>query len=424
MEQKNLPPCRLFSPLRSLYLCTALVSLSQVPVAQALELAEGLNLSAYASLGASRINRDDVQYFDSQGDWSFKTDTILGAQLQYQFNSNWSFTSQVVSRGFNLDDADDFDPVLGWIFVSYQLSPEVRIRAGRMRTPFYLYSESLEIGYSHPWVRPPVDTYTPLLRPMSNFNGADVTMNLDAGEVNLDVQVFGGVFKGEYYAFDLRFEPVWGANVIANWEGITFRYGATFAITDASSTDLDPIVDAYRQFAALDPIFSELADSHSTEEELFQYHGFGLQYEWNNFSLVTEQFAILGPDKDFANDAYGWYLSLTYSYDRYLPYVVVGHHKNIFADDIDNLIAQSKQIIPVGAVPQLDALRDLDQFVSDDFDDGGYSYTVGLRIDVRHNMALKGEIQYFDSNSHLREFRTSSPKEGATAVSFVWDMVF
>lgn len=391
---------------------------------EAFELTDGLTVSGYASIGASRINRDDVQFFDSQGDWSFKTDTIFGAQLQYQLNSQWSMTTQIASRGFNLDDSDDFDPVVPWVFVSYQVSPELRLRAGRMRTPFYLYSESLEIGYSYPWVRPPIDTYTPLLKPMANFNGADLTLNLDVHEVDVDVQVFAGVFKGEYYSFDLRFKPVWGANIITYLGGLKLRYGATLAITDASSSDLDPIVAAYRQFSVLDPVFDELADSHSTHGKLFQYHGFGFQYEWHNFSLVSEQFAILGPDDDFANDAYGWYVSLTYSWERFLPYVVVGHHKNIFADDIDNLIALSKQVIPQGTLAQLDALREVDQRVSDDFDDSGFSYVAGMRVDLTSNVAFKGEVHYFDSNSHLREFSTSSPKKGATAVSFVVDMVF
>lgn len=112
-----------------------------------------------------------------------------------------------------------------------------------------MLSESLEVGYSYPWVRPPVDTYTFLLTSLSNFNGVDLSTNVDFANSDLDIQVFAGASQGKYIDFDLDFYALFGANFKYHWNSLTLRYGVTIAKTDASSASLDPIIDAYQQFA-------------------------------------------------------------------------------------------------------------------------------------------------------------------------------
>lgn len=41
----------------------------------------------------------------------------------------------------------------------------------RLRTPQYAHSDALDIGYSYPWVRPPVEMYN---LPLDNYEGFTV----------------------------------------------------------------------------------------------------------------------------------------------------------------------------------------------------------------------------------------------------------
>lgn len=388
------------------------------------EMMDQFHFSGFATLGAGKLYESEAHFIDYHEAWSFKSDTILGGQIQFQASDRWAVTGQVVARGFNFDNKSDFEPVLEWLFTSYQLTPETRVRAGRLRTPFYLYSESLEIGYSYPWVRPPVDAYSFLLSPLSHFDGADVTATFDAGFADIDVQVFAGVTESEYFDFNIQINTMLGANLVARWQDVTFRYGATFVDTDASSVALQPLIDGFNQFAVIDPIFAEIASSHKTESEWFQYHGLGIQWEYQRWTFLSEQYAIIGPGKDFSNDAFGWYISVSRQIGAFVPYAVVGYYRNKFSDEIENLIEQSKLIVVPGAIPSLDSLRQVDASVAQGFNEHGNTYTAGVRYDFLANAALKLEVEYFDSTAQLRGNISGSASQDAWLTTVVIDVVF
>ena len=165
-------------------------------VSVAVNSEEALQFSGFASFGMGKSSRDDMPFLDHTESWSFRSDSIVGGQAQYKFSNRWSSTIQVVARGFTFDENDKFDPVLEWLFTSYQLSAETRIRVGRMRKPLYLFSDSLEDGYAYQWVRPPVDIYSYLRPSSANFDGMDFSTTIDLGEAELDGQVFDGVGEG------------------------------------------------------------------------------------------------------------------------------------------------------------------------------------------------------------------------------------
>lgn len=395
--------------------------IANTPVSLAVD---NFHFSGFGSLGMGKINRDDVTFMDYDDSWGYRNDSMLGLQAQADISDHWSATTQVVARGFNFDDTSDFEPTLEWLFASYQWSAETRVRFGRMRTPLYIYSDSLEVGYSYPWVRPPVDTYSFLLTSLSNFNGVDISTNVDFGNSDLDMQFFAGASQGKYFEFDLDFKTLLGANFKYHWQNLTLRYGVTAAKTDASSAELQPIIDGYQQVAAIDPIFNELADSHATTNAWFYYHGLGLQWDKDNWSIITEQYATLGPNEDFANDSFGGYISVARQIGKFTPYAVIGYYKNIFSDDISSLIEQSKQIVPPGASPPLDGLRNIDTQVANSFNEKGKSYTLGLRYELHAQADLKIEFEFFDSTALMTGDNLDKLPEETLLTSIVIDVVF
>jgi|TARA_R110002167_G_scaffold101513_2_gene264333 hypothetical protein len=62
-----------------------------------------------------------------------------------------TITGQLVARGEN-----DFDAKFEWAYISYQVSDNLSVSAGRLRQPFFKYSASQDVGYSYHWIAPPL----------------------------------------------------------------------------------------------------------------------------------------------------------------------------------------------------------------------------------------------------------------------------
>ncbi len=123
---------------------------------------------------------------DLDNDINFKTDSTLGLQLDLRISDRTTAVAQLVSRG-----PENYSTQAEWVFMKFEVQKNLNIRAGRMRNPYYLFSESIEVGYTYPWVRPPLDVYrtdfaaiigTDLLYEM-NFLGWTHTVQILRGDV-------------------------------------------------------------------------------------------------------------------------------------------------------------------------------------------------------------------------------------------------
>jgi len=92
--------------------------------------------------------------YDNNG-WKFKPESLLGVQATVSTkNKNFSATLQLVTRGIN-----DFVTDIDWAYLTYRINEQLSIQAGHKRLPLYYYTDFMYIGFSYPWVRPPVDLY-------------------------------------------------------------------------------------------------------------------------------------------------------------------------------------------------------------------------------------------------------------------------
>ncbi len=103
--------------------------------------------------------------------WSVGTESKIGLQGTYSFNTQWSATGQVVARG-----VDGIKTDLEWAYLSYEASPHWTIQAGRKRLPLYFYSEFQDVGYAFNWARVPTDLYG---WEIVNYNGVNATYRDD-----------------------------------------------------------------------------------------------------------------------------------------------------------------------------------------------------------------------------------------------------
>ena len=156
-----------------------------------LAYANDLNINGFMTVGVGTSDKDVA--VDSMDDGAnFTNDAILGLQISKPLNSSTSVTGQLVSRG-----TGDFETEAAWAYITYSADQDTDVRLGRLRTPFFYYSDFLEVGYAYNWTRPPSEVYD-RLSPFSSVNGVDLTRRFSMGGADAAVQVYYGNYDGDF----------------------------------------------------------------------------------------------------------------------------------------------------------------------------------------------------------------------------------
>ncbi len=148
-----------------------------------------LQWSGFGTLGWARSNRDwtTQRFIDRSG--SFKSDTLLGGQLDLKLGDRWSATVQLTLAP---DDRDDrrwrLQP--SWAFVAWRPNNDWLLRVGKLRVPFFLRSEQMEVGATYDEVRLPAEIYG--IVPTQDFVGTHVARNWAVGQGELSVDAYAG----------------------------------------------------------------------------------------------------------------------------------------------------------------------------------------------------------------------------------------
>lgn len=173
-------------------ICSAVVVLLATSSVQA--SSGDLNIYGFMSVGVGILDKNEVTIEDFEGEGNFKQDTLLALQVSKQVNDKTTATGQLVSRG-----TDDFKTEAAWAYVSYQTDSDLTARMGRLRIPFFNYSEFLEVGYAYNWIRLPSDLYN---IPFSSFDGFDFTQRFSIGALDSSIQLNYGRLNDELTIFE------------------------------------------------------------------------------------------------------------------------------------------------------------------------------------------------------------------------------
>lgn len=435
----------------SLALCLTASGLLSSALAAA-DWRDSLTFSGFASVGVAHLSEPDLAFAATRDEWKIDTDTMLGLQGQLSLQDGLGLTAQVVSRGFSYDNTSRYEPQLSWLFLHYDLAPDWQLRVGRLRTPHYLYSDTLEIGYSYAWVRPPVDVYTPLFEPLANFNGADLrtTVAVPWGEMqdaDLDLQIYAGQTESEFQRFYLNGQKILGTNLTLGLNMARFRYSLMAIQNDIRSEGQRLLTDNYRLIAGADPVltplFTPVANQWEQNDGWFYYHGAGLQLFLDRWQLDSEVYTVLAPDEGFGTDSWGWYLSLQRRIGQLTPYGVIGGYRSKASEhlrrNLDNAYADLEALGPAPCTPGNETLcqlalggaallQPIAYDVIEQVNVQETTYTLGLRWDVAPQVAIKGEWQFFEfgdeSTGNLFPDDPAKTYANTSMVSFVVDVVF
>lgn len=118
-------------------------------------------------------------------DPDFGLESLIGLQFDYRINDKTNVMTQIVAEGNNTYNAK-----AEWAYIAYQMTDGLRVRGGHMALPTFMYSDTIKVGQSYPWVRLPAEAYYGV--PVTSFDGIDLTYRQGMGDWNLNVNLLTG----------------------------------------------------------------------------------------------------------------------------------------------------------------------------------------------------------------------------------------
>ncbi|WP_061330886.1 hypothetical protein [Marinobacter excellens] len=318
----------------------------------------GVRFNGFFSTGYARAS-NDAGYAGITEESEVKDLSLFALQGTFDVTQKSQIVMQLVGRG-----ADDWEPEVEWAYLSHRPTNNLQLRAGKMRIPFFMYSDSLEVGYAQPWARPPQSVYGPIA--VTSYVGADASYNWNFDNSSLNANFFTGFTDEDGNSGDVQLRNIAGLNL--SWTDYvwTIRGVAATAEADIDATRLGAL--AAQSGITLPAGITQLADG-----DRGNFYGLGASYD-NGSWLIIGEVTRVEVDGKFA-DTDSAYLSVGHRFGSWTPYVATGWTES--KDDNERTGA----FIP-GVVPEsiLNYQRN--------------EYSVGTRWDITPGVAIKADITH------------------------------
>jgi len=235
-----------------------------------------LTLATLIALSTSCVQASDLNISgfingvvtaDSDGHLRLNDDTKAGIQIDTQINDKLSATFQVVNRQNAWDGSDSRETTVEYGFLAYNASEDVTVRAGRLRMPFFMLSEYVEVGNVVPWIKAPLSVYHQI--PTNAYDGLDLSYTGQSGDLSYSVTAFVGEAEANVYMEGLnplvKMGNTFGGSVALDYSDWTMRFSygqaeLSFVLSPLTQMGLDAsIADAQQQSS----FYSGLADQAS-----------------------------------------------------------------------------------------------------------------------------------------------------------------
>ncbi len=301
-----------------------------------------LKINGFLTAGASKASPAVYdQNIDISDDVTFDTDTIIGLQTSFQLSPEADVTVQMVAKA-----ADNWELEAEWAFLRYNLTDDLSFRAGRLRLPLYLFSESLDVGFSYPWVRPPNEVYA---LPIRNYEGVDLLYTASHGDWIHQFQVFVGNDSDDNFDTSNFF----GGNMTSSMGPWTYR-------ASVFKFDIE-----FSKFAGFEP--TENIEDGGT------YYTLAGMYDDGSWLAITEISTYKTDQTVVFRDTDSGYITLGKHIGNFLPHITYG--KSYTTNE-----------------PKGDSL---DIFLGEFVNFTGTSYAAGLRYNLTENTSAKLEWTHY-----------------------------
>jgi len=366
--------------------------------------------NGFASVGVARSSFDDARYryqptADAEigTDPSPRVDTLAGVQLRYQASDTLNLTAQVLARDPPISGAS---VILNWAYLGWQIADRTEVKLGRIQLPFFMYSDTRNVRYAQPWLRPPGELYG-LVGNSEHHDGAYLRNLQAVGAWSVVTELFVGHSddrnrntepSGTYYGFALSAYD-------AHW---TLRAMWLNGDTHLESAQLARVVAMLQQRApdvAADYAYETLKNAG--------YHTLGLRYEDDRWLVLAEIAGTRTGDTRMLGEDLAAYLTAACRFGAWQPYLSYAARRT---DGVD----PDPRITDPVAARTINTLLAAQNYSQD-------TASLGLRWDLALNLALKAQVDRVMPRDGARgSFTQPLPagRQHSDVISFALNVVF
>jgi hypothetical protein len=310
--------------------------------------------------------------------WSASVDSLVGGQVTANITPQLAAVVQLIAQqNYN----DTYWPHVEWANVKYQFSPDVDVRIGRIVEPTFILSDSREVGYSNPWVRPPAELYS--INPITSLDGLDASYRVHLGEVTNTLQAnYGRNLTFQFPGHSrLDSSSVWGLYDNTEYGAVLLHlgYAATVITVSSAATNL---FDGFRQFGQQGV---DIAQTYEAVDKSVTFLTVGASYNPGHWFTMAE-WARARSDS-FIGVSSSWYVSSGYRVGVFTPYLTYAQ----VTEGIRSVAGLNLSDLPVSVQPAAAALNSgLNALIATR--PVQYTSSAGVRWDFRQNFDFKLQL--------------------------------
>ena len=323
---------------RVLGLLAGLLACASLPV-----WAADVTVSGYASFAGTYTDSQSASgtavpyYFGLANDQvQFDTeDNDIGMQFSATVSDKVDMTVVLHAQG---GGASNYSIDTQWAYASYHFTPDLELRVGKYKGPFYMISDYKDVGYAYPWVRPPLEVYS--TNPIDALSGLDLIWEKNIGDLRYLLEVYGGngTHTGRVLA---EVADLSGATFTAG-QAVSFQTPKSSGINMSISGDIGSIRLGYYKTNVDAPEFG-ITDQHGS------FGGAGFTIDWRNL-VVYSEYIVRNTDntaqmQSAFPDQKAYYLTVGYRVKKYLPYVT---YAKIDEGEFKSPVAQVQNSVALG----------------------------------------------------------------------------
>lgn len=415
-------PARLFTPSRALCLVIMTGLSMAFSQAQAFDVTDDLEVSGFVRAVVGYLDDDKNEIVGYKDDVSVEEQSLIAIQPTYSISDSLTITGQFLGHS-NSDRKSGTE----WLYVSYQPNNSWQFRGGKLRMPFFSYSDSIDVGYSYPWITAPIQVYNNYLFP--TFNGVSGSYNYAGEHFALYLEGYYGYFDGEIFMagsrvdVEARVTDLKGAVINLRSNNLSLRLSYHNGHNKTEVPQVDPLRNSLRQAN-----FAASANSLNFDGAADFYQA-SLGYDTFT-SFYKAEWVKVNTEFDLAPSLTGYYLTAGHTIEDWtihLTYAASSYSKVRAQQELRPLLSdQTNPLFPAAA----GYFGLFDSVPNGSLD----SYTLGARWDFDINMAVKAEVTFLDETAPRSGFFGTvftgavqgdlNEKKSATLYQLGWEWIF
>lgn len=341
-------------------------------------------------VGGTTLASDETLYGYTDA-LDFQEDSLIALQAEATISDKTTAVMQLLARGNG-----DYEPKIEWAYLTHKLTDTLTVNAGRMRIPFYRFSDFIDVRYAYNWINVPQTVYGFQL---PGYDGVSVLSTNMIGNWESSLQVIFGQLTGEFSAGDVRntvpgdLENLTGGAWTLTRDWLTLRTSYITSKATLNSADISGLANLIGGLgAATSTDVSNTQNSLLVEGDQGEFIGFALGIDYENFLLDAETIKYRLSDS-LTPKSEAWYVTAGYRFGALVPHLTYSELSSEGNDRILNDLAPGLANIPVADLDNATVMQILGGAVAGIQADTKIT-SLGVRYDVKDGMALKLEVTH------------------------------